>query len=1031
MSRLLMPLAFSCVVLSAQAADLATVAKGLRQPGPEYSSGPLWVWNDLLTADQLEHALDALAAQHIRQVWVHPRPGLMTPYLSEEWFVLWDAVLEAARKRGMLVWIYDENSYPSGFAGGNVPEEMPESRGLGLTLRPETTVAPPDDSVLAVYRKTADGYADVRDELAANGAPVEGEFLVARVEQAGESPWFGGKTYVDLLRPGVTEKFLELTLEPYRERFGDLFGGLIPGSFTDEPHLKPCGDIHWTPDLPEQYRLRWNEEFLDGLPHLRDDSADGRRFRHHYLQTLNALFIARWAKPYHDYCEAHGLEMTGHYWEHEWPNCASVPDNMAMSAWQQRPGIDTLFNQYSEGPHAQFGNVRAVIEVASAARQTGRARTLCEAYGGSGAEMRFADYKRIGDWLTVLGVNTINEHLSDVTLRGARKRDYPPTFSYHSPWMAEYHVLVDYFARVSYALTQGRQDHPCILIEPTTTAWMHHFTDTGRLGAIGEGFQALVTSLAKDQVEFDLGSESIIRERGAVARGEDGGAVFRVGECDYTLVVIPAEMENLNRETFDLLTAFLEQGGAVFSRAAPEWPSHIDGRPDPATDALRAADGWVQVAREELGGRIVDHCAPAARVVLDDGNDAIVYHHRRQLDDGGILFIANISNDRAASGRVLAGAAGIREADPETGAVRAYPFERAANGQAVARFEIPACGSLLLFLDDAEVAADAPVPASGDRAPVAISEVTARRLDDNNLILDYVDVTAGGESLERVFWKKGAHLTYTKNGLRGNIWDHCVQFRDELLQTEFAPDSGFTATYRFTIEGAVPQRLFAVVERADLYTITCNGAPVAAEEGAWWLDRAFGKVDIAGAARVGENTLTIAARPMTVFHELEAAHLIGDFSLEPREQGFAIVPARAPGVGPWTRQGLPLYGHRVAYAATFESGETGGRYVVSLPDWHGVVAKVAVNGVEAGPIYRQPMERDITAQVVPGTNTVEVVVYGSLRNTLGPHLGNDGVGLTHPGSWNSAPETGPPAGSDYFAVDYGLLAPFAVWRAAS
>ena len=66
---------------------------------------------------------------------MHPRPGLMTPYLSEEWFRLWKVALKEAERLDMNVWIYDENSYPSGFAGGFVPDAMPESRGKGLEIR--------------------------------------------------------------------------------------------------------------------------------------------------------------------------------------------------------------------------------------------------------------------------------------------------------------------------------------------------------------------------------------------------------------------------------------------------------------------------------------------------------------------------------------------------------------------------------------------------------------------------------------------------------------------------------------------------------------------------------------------------------------------------------------------------------------------------------------------------------------------------------------------------------------------------------
>ncbi len=1028
----LMPvlLLVSSVFPGAVDGDLATVAGKVQQPPREYTSGPLWVWNDLLTTEQVTDSLNALADQHIRQVWVHPRPGLMTPYLSDEWFARWEDALKVGRERGMLVWIYDENSYPSCFAGGYVPEQMPESRCLGISLEKKKTVDPSSDKIYAIYEKTADGYKDVTKKLKKEkGLVTDGEYLVARIEEAKASPWYGGKFHTDLIRPGVTDKFLEITLDAYKKHFGNEFGKLIPGSFTDEPHLKAAGDIHWTPDLAEQFKKRWGYEFNDALPYLKDDTAKGREFRHNYFQVINDLFVDRWAKPYYEYCAKNGLEFTGHYWEHSWPECDHVPDNMAMAAWQQRPGIDLLFNQYAEGVHAQFGNVRSVIELASVANQTGRQRTLSETYGGSSAEMTFQDYKRIGDWEEALGVNTINEHLSDVTMRGARKRDYPPTFSYHSPWMNEYHVLVDYFSRVSYALSQGHQVNPVLLLSPTTTAWMHQFGEGKALEALGDSYQALVVRLAKEQLEFDVGDEHIMLERGSVVKNSAGKAALKVGERDYSVLVVPAGMENLNRKTFELLQKYLADGGAVLSCAGADQPSCIDGRVDDACKALRSQPGWQGVTTEEVAAKATALCAPAMRVVLDPANKGIVYHHRRQMSDGDLVFITNTSNDVTASGTVVTAAKGVREVNLDTGAIAARTAETQADGTLAVKFALPVCGSMMLLLDKAPVAAPS-LPAPGERKPVPVTNLTAKRMDDNNLILDYVDVTAGGETKNGVFWRNAAELTFQKNGLRGNIWDHAVQFGDELLKTPFAADSGFEATYHFVIEGAVPQRLFAVIERSDLYTVTCNGAPVSATPGEWWLDRAFGRIDIAKVAKAGDNTLTIKASPMNVFQELEAAHIVGDFGLKAADKGFVIVSAAPLALGEWNKQGMPLYGHRVSYTAEINAPK-GGRCIVSLPSWNAVVAQVLVNGKDAGAVYRQPMECDITAQVKPGKNTVEVVLYGSLRNTLGPHLGNKDVGITHPGSWNGAPETPQPAGSEYFSIGYGLLAPFEVFHSAS
>jgi hypothetical protein len=196
----------------------------------------------------------------------------------------------------------------------------------------------------------------------------------------------------------------------------------VPGVFTDEPELRPAAGLPWTQAFPEIFQQRWGYSLVERLPGLANRVGDWKRLRHDYYQVLLEQFIERWGKPYYEYCERNRLEFTGHYWEHEWPNAQNVPDNMAMAAWQQRPGIDVLMNQYAEDVHAQFGNVRAVKEVQSIANQMGRARTIAEGYGAGGWDLRFEDMKRIGDWMYVLGINTMNQHLSYVSLRGARKR---------------------------------------------------------------------------------------------------------------------------------------------------------------------------------------------------------------------------------------------------------------------------------------------------------------------------------------------------------------------------------------------------------------------------------------------------------------------------------------------------------------------------------------------------------------------------------------------------------------------------------
>src|SRR5262249_31994953 len=148
---LLMLCTFVCSV-RADKVDSRHAKALFKNPPRQYSTGPLWVWNDLLTEEEIRSTLRDLAGQDVKQAWVHPRPGLMTPYLSDDWFHLWRVALREAKRLDMNLWIYDENSYPSGFAGGRVPEVMPQSRGRGLVFRESNLALNPSPDLIGVYR---------------------------------------------------------------------------------------------------------------------------------------------------------------------------------------------------------------------------------------------------------------------------------------------------------------------------------------------------------------------------------------------------------------------------------------------------------------------------------------------------------------------------------------------------------------------------------------------------------------------------------------------------------------------------------------------------------------------------------------------------------------------------------------------------------------------------------------------------------------------------------------------------------------
>ena len=650
------------------------------------------------------------------------------------------------------------------------------------------------------------------------------------------------------------------------------------------------------------------------------------------------------------------------------------------------------------------------------ARVTGRADGTCD----------FEDMKRIGDWLYVLGVNTLDEHLSYITIRGARKRDHPQSFSYHEPWWNAYHVSAEYFTRLSAALSSGRQVNRILILEPTTTAWMFNADPAldPRLGQLGASFQELLLSFERNQIEYDIGCEDIMARHGAVVGSKDS-AKLRVGQRDYDMVILPPFTENLNGTTVTFLEEFLGKGGTGIVCGAP--PMCVDGMATDRVAKLAASAGWKKVEPKALPGLLSGMASDSGfRIVRQADDQGILLHHRRQLKDGELLFLVNSSITNGSRGLIESKLGSVEVWDAHTGLAEPYPFESAGTGIR-AEFDLPPSGSLLLFISSAKhkpfKRAETIATAVDTSEPVAI-----RGVEPNVLVLDFVDITSGGESLTNAYYYKANQFAFRKNGLPRNPWDSAVQFKDEFIRMTFPDESGFEATYRFQLESDAPTNICAVVERADLYSITCNGAPVQPLPGQWWLDKAFGKIDLSAAVKSGENRLVLKAKPFSILNEIEPVFILGDFKLKPGMQGFTVAKGEPLQLGAWNDQGRPFFSAGVSYRQRFHLERSKDRYRVHLPSWLGSVARVTVNGKPAGFIAYPPWECDITRLVKTGDNDIEVTVIGTLKNTLGPHHNGPGLGSAWPGMFQKGPESGTPPGNQYSNVGYGLFKPFILQR---
>ena len=105
-----------------------------KNPSEEYSIAPFWFLNSDLNDDELVRQLTEMKEKGVDRVILHSRKGVEVGYLSEEWFRKIGVILDACEKLGMTALIYDEDNWPSGYAGGRITEENPDFAAICLSV---------------------------------------------------------------------------------------------------------------------------------------------------------------------------------------------------------------------------------------------------------------------------------------------------------------------------------------------------------------------------------------------------------------------------------------------------------------------------------------------------------------------------------------------------------------------------------------------------------------------------------------------------------------------------------------------------------------------------------------------------------------------------------------------------------------------------------------------------------------------------------------------------------------------------------
>jgi hypothetical protein len=986
--------------------DLCQFHEIFQCPPSRLRGKPFWSWNGCMDRDEILRQIEVMGRMGMGGAFMHSRTGLKTEYLGHEWFDLINAGAERFGQNGLEGWLYDEDRWPSGTAGGMVTTDL-QYRMRSIVMRHynggDVIDWSSEEDFLEAYLVDLEGlnlsdYTQI-ERHAYTHCPAGQQLLVFFREIHPSNSFYNGGAYLDTLNRDATEAFIASTHEKYREHCGQHFGQSILGIFTDEPHrgFILCDKVEQPGASQSSHSLPYTEGLFDLFESHFGTPLRGRLpelifqyrgqplslLKWQYVELLQRLFIDNWARPYADWCRKNNLLLTGHVLHENTLAAQVIPVGSLFRYYETMsyPGIDVLSNCCTD-----FWIAKQVV---SSARQFGKPYVLSELYGCSGWDLGFDGHKRIGDWQAFQGVNLRCHHLSLYSLAGESKRDYPASILDQSVWYSEYKHVEDYFSRINHVLEQGVPDCDVLVVHPGESLWAQFYlgwatwlgSASAQIDAIENKFSTLYHWLADAQIDFDYGDEEQIGRLGVV-EVVDGEAFFRLGQMRYRSIVLGG-LDTVRSSTLKQLQDFVSIGGSVVF--VGPCPGYVDVLPSEA--AVAFADvavrcNWSQVSLVAAVRAVCDQLLQLNRGLGVPG----VISHVRRLENGDVILalvntteltISDVDVHLAVVGQVERlncrdGSTCREEPELNDGALRwtlsfaplqEHVFRVYVNSMPIGQLsdsclETPVYRNSILLDGAFEYELSEPNVLVLDKARWKLEDGLWQVTEEFLRIDKYVRKQLG--------WP-------LRNGTMVQPW--CRKGEPEtgpMLQLE----------YDFEVE-IMPAALTLVMEQPERWELCLNGQSVSLSvDGDYFIDAAFKRIELPVAhLKEGINTLSL----QTIIMEdtdIEALFLIGDFGVEQRGTHFALtsLPEQLM-IGDLVSQGLPFYSGKVCYSTALDAISENQPFVCELPDFASACVQVqCAEAVEmlAFPPYRAAFTAPCAQPLL------QIDVYLTRQNLFGP-----------------------------------------------
>ena len=977
-------------------------------PPAAFRGKPFWSWNSKLEIQELLRQVHALSEMGMGGFFMHSRTGLATRYMGAEWLAAIEACAKEAEKLGLEAWLYDEDRWPSGAAGGLATAD-PRFRMCYLRcsiLEAKEFQKPAKDAFVAAFAAEIDGLNLLSYRPLPKGKPSlksSEKILLFTTELVHTHDFFNGAAYLNTLDKAAVRRFLDFTHERYKKSSGRRFGHTIPGIFTDEPHHgfvmcdSPTGWVYpldsgwatpWSKDLPGYFQKRFDYDLRERLPEfffrLRGECFSPVKWQ--YMEVLHSLFLQNWAGQINDWCKRNKLRLTGHVLAEDLPGSMSVTNGSVLRYYERMdtPGMDLLnLNDRS------FWTAK---QVASTARQFGKKWLLSELYGCTGWQMDFAGHKEIGDWQAFLGINLRCHHLAWYSMAGESKRDYPASISFQSSWYREYRAVEDYFARINLVMQQGHAVCDLLVLHPVESVWAQVHArwatwiknQSPDIAPIDDHFKQICQWILGAQLDFDYGDEEQLA-RLARIDDKDGEPRLHLGKARYRAVLV-AGMETMRSSTLEVLRKFQRAGGKLIFAGKP--PAYLDAIRSPEPNELGAEAIRCPLKRAPLVAALRAAIPPLVEVENVSSSDETRPVLLQVRQDGNSWTIALCNTDPKRSFPSVAITfngigAEVQEWDCRTGDHQLQAHLN--NGKSLCwNTSLDPLRERIFKVKPKPDRALMPIPSRPRGKIRKVRGPFAYELDEPNaLVIDQFEWRIG-----RGRWQASADILVIDDRLRDRLG---LKHRTGAMiqpwarkKTTHQPTLPVQLRCSFMIRNLPERSVQLLMEQPGQWKIRLNGKPVPSQQdNGWFIDPCFRKIPLpVNTLKKGPNLLEFSAS----FHQeldLEAVYFLGSFGVYGADTSRPFID-RLPNtlrIGDVCPQGLPFYTGRIRY---FVPSSQGSRRL-RLPSFSGAVACVKNSSGTSEILPFPPYEVELRKSEREDHLTIEVIL--TRRNLFGPlHL---------------------------------------------